>query len=171
MFASTSQKELDADVQVLIGLLDWLGIAQPVIYGRDWGAIRACKFKIRHPKRAAVLVLEECSGKIDEKEYKARIKADPRMCFGAMGGSWLWFTDGTFPKTMDGKRGKNLQGLKGKIVLLFPLSSNGKHDPKGKSSWIGKAAEMYAKLFNTKYIDSYLLGDDDVAKKITSCFP
>eukprot|EP00746_Dinoflagellata_sp_MGD_P019261 gnl/MRDRNA2_/MRDRNA2_14474_c0_seq1.p1 gnl/MRDRNA2_/MRDRNA2_14474_c0~~gnl/MRDRNA2_/MRDRNA2_14474_c0_seq1.p1 ORF type:complete len:278 (+),score=57.34 gnl/MRDRNA2_/MRDRNA2_14474_c0_seq1:34-834(+) len=165
-FPGTTEKEIEADVTALIALLDWLGLAQPVIYGRDWGAIRACKFKLRHPKRAVQLVLEDFSSKINEMEYKRRMKNDPGYC--EFNQSFLWFFDGTVPKTMDGTPGKNMQGFKGKVKLLWPMCSKGRHDPNGRSG-ILKVAEMFGKVVKTVPIDSYNMNDDDVAEHISAC--
>ena len=40
------EKEVEKDVAALLALFDYLGLASPVLYGRDWGVMRASKFKI-----------------------------------------------------------------------------------------------------------------------------
>ena len=59
-----SDKTLAREVAVLLALLDWLGVAAPVIYGMDWGGIQAVKFKCTHTKRAKALVVEDRQGKV-----------------------------------------------------------------------------------------------------------
>ena len=49
-----NQKNLDEDMQALLELFDWLGLVQAVTFGRDGGAIQACKFKMLHPKRVSL---------------------------------------------------------------------------------------------------------------------
>merc|ERR1712139_10627 len=73
----TQERDVENDAAVLLELLDWLGWARPVIYGKDWGAMRACKFKICSKGRTSTLVLENRSNKQDEKGYKAMCKKDP----------------------------------------------------------------------------------------------
>jgi len=164
----STEKELEADVRVLLALFDWLGLAQPVVYGRDWGAIRACRFKISNPKRVSQLVLEEFNSKLNEKEFKEKAKKDPTGVVFCMGmGTFLWFFDGTFPKSLDGKAGNNMKGFKGKVKLLFPLCYKGKHDPNGRSG-ISKVADMFGRVLKTKPIDSFLMSVDDVATQIVS---
>eukprot|EP00928_Gymnodinium_smaydae_P004270 TRINITY_DN11473_c0_g1_i1.p1 TRINITY_DN11473_c0_g1~~TRINITY_DN11473_c0_g1_i1.p1 ORF type:complete len:1078 (+),score=154.72 TRINITY_DN11473_c0_g1_i1:45-3278(+) len=164
-----TQKEVDGDVEKIIALLDWLGVAKPVFYGRDFGAMIACRFKVRHTSRAATLVLEERATKIGPAEYKELQKKDAMKAYGA--GCFLWLMDNTYPKTADGfsSFGTNMQGFKGKVVLLWPYQTSGKHDPKMKGFGLTMANGV-AKMFKTKPIDSYMMSDDDVADKIRSCF-
>ncbi|KAK3246993.1 hypothetical protein CYMTET_43498 [Cymbomonas tetramitiformis] len=162
----TTEKDLESDVQALISLIDWLGLARPVLYGRDWGAIRACKFKLSHPKRAAHLVLEEHASKLGEKEYRAKMKKDPGgACFGYV--QWMWFFDGAMPKSMESPPGKNMKGFKGNVDFLWPMCSKGRHDPQGRSG-VTKMADMFARVVKTKAVDSYLMGDEELAELIAS---
>jgi hypothetical protein len=165
-----AEKDLEADVEALAGLLDWLGLAQPVVYGRDWGAIRACRLKIAHPKRVKHLVLEDFHQKVDEKQYKERVKKDPNYVMQGMMGPFLWFFDGTYPKNLDGKGGKNMQGFKGKATLLWPLHNKGKHDPR-ESTATFKFGQNIAKVVNTKLVDSFPMGDQEVAAEILKALP
>ena len=166
---SGAHKELDANVAELTELLDWLGVAQPVLYGRDWGAIIACKFKICHPRRVGGMVFEEFDSKIDEKEYKARCKKDPSASFSSFNSAFQWLSDGGIGNCSmaDVKPGANLKGMKGKVTFLWPMCSKGRHDPKGRiSPWTLRMGELYARLLKSKPIDSYLLKDNDVATLI-----
>lgn len=165
----TAEKEVQADAAVLLELLDWLGWSKPVIYGKDWGAMRAAKFKICSPARTSTLVLENRGNKVDEAGYKAKNKEDPSYAIKEFMGPFLWCFDGTFPKTLDGKPGTNLTGLKGKVVLLWPFHMKGKHDSKGQGA-AGKIGAMYGKVFKTKTVDSFTLTEADVADKIVGCF-
>ena len=58
----------------LLALLDWLGLAKPLIYGRDCGAVVAIAFKIAHPGRCGTLLLENLRERYDEVEVKKRAK-------------------------------------------------------------------------------------------------
>eukprot|EP00931_Biecheleriopsis_adriatica_P076619 TRINITY_DN5030_c0_g1_i1.p1 TRINITY_DN5030_c0_g1~~TRINITY_DN5030_c0_g1_i1.p1 ORF type:complete len:941 (-),score=164.95 TRINITY_DN5030_c0_g1_i1:37-2655(-) len=165
----TAEKHLEDDVAVLIELCDWLGLANPVVYGRDWGAIRAIKYKMSHPKRADTLVLENFRNKVDETTYKERMKKDPGYVMQEYGGPWLWFFDGTYPKTFDGAGGNNIKGFKGKVVFLWPCHMKGKHDPGGKYTG-AKLAQNYAKMLKTKYVDSFLFGSEEVSDRILAAF-
>ena len=119
-----SSKELDGNVAVLAELMDWLGVVNAVIYGRDWGAIIACKYKIAHPKRVKHIVMEDRGQKVDEKltltltltliggqkvdekGYKDMMKRDPNAAFNL--GYFLWFFDGDFANmTKDPKPNPN----------------------------------------------------------------
>jgi len=164
----TAQKDLESDIEVLSALLDWLGLAKPVIYGRDWGAIRAIRFKICHPKRVERLVCEEFVSKLDEKEYKKMAKTD---VFKTMGmGYFMWFWDGTFPTSGDLKPGNNMKGYKGKAILLWPFHMNGRHDAKKRNATMVKTAGAIASALKTTPVDSYLMTDADVASQLESCF-
>eukprot|EP00438_Fugacium_kawagutii_P030620 Skav206076 [mRNA] locus=scaffold1771:207792:210526:+ [translate_table: standard] len=165
----TAEKQLDSDVAILLELCDWLGLAKPLLYGRDWGAIRAVKYKMAHPKRAGNLVLENLVNKMDEKQYKARMKKDPNFALQEYMGPWLWFYDGTFPKSLDGSVvGNNVKGFKGKVLFLWPYHSKGRHDPPPRVTTCSKIAELYSKALKTKPVDSYLLNDADVAARIVA---
>eukprot|EP00929_Paragymnodinium_shiwhaense_P040585 TRINITY_DN21171_c0_g1_i2.p1 TRINITY_DN21171_c0_g1~~TRINITY_DN21171_c0_g1_i2.p1 ORF type:complete len:299 (+),score=57.65 TRINITY_DN21171_c0_g1_i2:125-1021(+) len=168
----SSDKELDGEVDMLLALLDWLGVAQAVVYGRDWGAIKAIKFKIRQPKRVRTLVLENRRDKLNESEYKSMIKRTPNHEMSQLGGNTFnWIFDFTIPKSMDSvPLGANMRGFKGKSVLLFPFVCAGKHDPKVAKTWSGgKMAAWYSKVLKTTPIDNYLMDEADVASKIVAC--
>ncbi|CAE7031595.1 unnamed protein product [Symbiodinium natans] len=163
----TAEKHLDSDVAILLELCDWLGLAKPVFYGRDWGAVRAVRYKMVHPKRAGNLVLENRLNKMDEAQYKAKVKKDPNFSLQEYMGPWLWFFDGTFPKSFDGSGfGKNVKGFKGKVLFLWPYHTKGRHDPPKKVTACSKFADAYAKAVKTKPVDSYLMTDADVAARI-----
>jgi len=166
-----SVKELDGNMAMLGELVDWLGVAGAVVYGRDWGGIQATKLKILHSKRVKHVVIEERSQKMDEKAYKAQMKKDPNSAFGF--GAFLWFYDGDYANLTSGKEvklGKNMAGWKGKATFLWPFQNKGRHDPRGKSSWGAKMGNMFAKAVKTEAIDSYHLTEADVAKHIAAGF-
>ena len=53
--------KLVAVVEQLRALLDYLGAARPVLFGRDFGAICVAAFKSKYPGRVgAPLVLQDC---------------------------------------------------------------------------------------------------------------
>ena len=163
----TAEKHLDSDVAILLELLDWLGLAKPVFYGRDWGAVRAVKFKMAHPKRSGNLVLENRLNKMDEAQYKAKMKKDPNFALQEYMGPWLWFFDGTFPKSLDGSGvGNNVKGFKGNVLFLWPYHTKGRHDPPKRVTTCSKVADVYAKAVKTKPVDSYLMTDADIASRI-----
>ena len=163
----SAEKHLDSDVAVLLELCDWLGLAKPLLYGQDWGAVRAVRYKIANPKRASNLVLENRLNKMDEAQYKAKMKKDPNFALQEYTGPWLWFFDGTFPKSLDGSSlGNNVKGFKGKVLFLWPYHTKGKHDPPKRVTTCSKVAELYAKAVKTKPVDSYLLTDADIATRI-----
>ena len=163
----TAEKHLDSDVAVLLELCDWLGLAKPVFYGRDWGAIRAVRYKIVNPQRAGNLILENRSNKLNEAQYKARMKKDPNFALQEHMGPWLWLYDGAFPKSLDGTVvGNNVKGFKGKVLLLWPYQTKGRHDPPKKPTTCSKVVDAYAKALKTKPADSFLMTDADVAARI-----
>jgi len=165
----TAQKNVADDAAVLLELLDWLGWARPVIYGRDWGAMRALKFKICSSGRTSTLILENRQNKQDEKGFKAMCKKDPNYAISEYMGPFLWVFDSAFPKTLDGKPGTNMNGFKGKVLLLWPFHQKGRHDAAKKSA-AAKIAQMYGKAFKTQPVDSFVMSEDDVAEKIAGCF-
>ncbi|CAE7216005.1 KIF18A [Symbiodinium necroappetens] len=163
----TAEKHLDADVSILLELLDWLGLAKPAFYGRDWGAVRAVRFKMAHPKRSGNLVLENRLNKMSEAQYKAKMKKDPNYALQEYMGPWLWFFDGTFPKSLDGSGiGNNVKGFKGNVLFLWPYHTKGRHDPPKRVTTCSKVADVYAKAVKTKPVDSYLMTDADIASRI-----
>ena len=163
----TAEKHLDADVSILLELLDWLGLAKPAFYGRDWGAVRAVRFKMAHPKRSGNLVLENRLNKMNEAQYKAKMKKDPNYALQEYMGPWLWFFDGTFPKSLDGSGiGNNVKGFKGNVLFLWPYHTKGRHDPPKRVTTCSKVADVYAKAVKTKPVDSYLMTDADIASGI-----
>lgn len=159
------QNELDKDIEVLLALVNWLGWGKPAIYGRDWGAMRALKFRIAHPTRARPPVLEEHATKF--KTEKLAKEMEKNDVFKAMGmGAFMWiFDNGQDFKTV----GKNMQGFKGKAKLLWPFNSRAKPDPQQKGV-NAKAAGYFAKALKTTPIDSFQLSDDDVAGHIAAGF-
>merc|ERR1712003_428876 len=70
MLPGTAEKELEMDMNALIAFFDWLGLANPVVYGYDWGAIRAFKFKMLHPKRVKYVVAENRKANMNETQAK-----------------------------------------------------------------------------------------------------
>eukprot|EP00928_Gymnodinium_smaydae_P039274 TRINITY_DN26855_c0_g1_i1.p1 TRINITY_DN26855_c0_g1~~TRINITY_DN26855_c0_g1_i1.p1 ORF type:complete len:745 (+),score=93.12 TRINITY_DN26855_c0_g1_i1:74-2236(+) len=167
----SKEAHLEEDTSALAAFFDWVGVPQAVVYGRDWGGIRALRFKMAHPKRVCGVLLEDRANKIDEAEYKKRMKADPGYCMQQMTGPLLWITDGTFPKTLDGKGGANVKGYpkKSKTFLLWPHHTKGKHDPKPQSV-PAKISGCFAKCIGATVVDSYKMSEADIAAKITSCF-
>jgi len=162
----TRQAHLDEDIVVLLAIVDWLGWGKPMIYGRDWGAIRALKFRIAHPKRTRPPVLEEHVTKF--KTEKAAKEMETRDMMRACGmGSFLWIFDSAFPTGGDYKPGKNMEGFKGKVTLLWPFNNRGKPDPRQKG-WNAKAVAGFAKALRTKAIDSFQMSDADVAEYIVA---
>eukprot|EP00927_Polykrikos_kofoidii_P012668 TRINITY_DN15488_c0_g1_i1.p1 TRINITY_DN15488_c0_g1~~TRINITY_DN15488_c0_g1_i1.p1 ORF type:complete len:1146 (+),score=209.29 TRINITY_DN15488_c0_g1_i1:69-3506(+) len=159
-----AEKELDADMDALIALFDWLGVAQPVVYGHDWGAIRACKFKLLHPKRVKFVVLENRNGKMDEKESKEAMRKGDMSVFG---GAFQWFFDGAFPSQKDPPPGKNMKGWKWKTDFLWPCHNNGKPDTR-KTGMMSKLGTWYVRIAKGNMIDSFTLNDNDIATLIAS---
>jgi len=160
----TAEKELDADMKALIALFDWLGLAQPVLYGADWGAIRACKFKLLHPKRVKYLVLENRNAKMDEKTAKEAMRKGDMSIFGAC---FLWFFYGASPGSKDPPPGKNMSGWKWKTDFFWPCHNNGRPDVK-QTGMIAKMGQMYIKIAKGTMIDSFSLSDEDIATRIAS---
>jgi len=159
-----AEKELDADMSALFALFDWLGLAQPVVYGQDWGAIRACKFKLLHPKRVKFVVLENRKSKMDEKASKEAMRRGDMSVFG---GAFQWFFDGAFPSQKDPPPGNNMKGWKWKTDFLWPCHNNGKPDVR-KTGSVAKMGQWYGKIAKGNMIDSFSLTDDDIATQIAS---
>ena len=58
------------------------GLAKPVVYGRDWGAIRAIRFKIVHPQRAldvSQCFYPLCFGECDPYKPSKSRQAEPNL--------------------------------------------------------------------------------------------
>merc|ERR1719215_1703188 len=126
---------LEEDVSLLAALLEHIGLAKTAVYGREWGGVRGVRLSIVAPKRVRHVVLESVFGRMDEKEYVRRMKADPNFQTQEWTASgWTWFFDGAYPT--DGGGGTNLKGFKAKASILYPFSSRGKHDPSGRSMMV-----------------------------------
>ena len=48
------------EVAQLLAILDWLGVAKPLVFGRDVGAVVALAFKVRLLIRVGVIVRKRC---------------------------------------------------------------------------------------------------------------
>lgn len=157
----TTEKDPTIYHSKLLALLDWLGIAKPVLYGRDMGAVVAASFKVAHPTRAGPLVLDNMTQKCDEAEYKKRMKANPDYVMKQWQDCWAWIAD--IMEKDKAKQGKNVKSLKGKVVLLWPCHFKGNPDPKMKNSHMALAV---AKALKTQVVDSYTFTDVEVAAEI-----
>ena len=151
----------------LLALLDWLGLAKPLVYGRDCGAVVALAFKIAYPGRCGTLVLENLRERYDEAEFKRRAKKDPNIAMGSIGGPWSLVTP------MDSKGGtsqqqmKGLSKFKGKgAYLLWPCQFKGK--PVAGKSMMRALGEMTVKnLKGCTMVDTAAWkGDEPLAAEI-----
>mmetsp|Transcript_143406 Transcript_143406/g.445816 ORF Transcript_143406/g.445816 Transcript_143406/m.445816 type:complete len:105 (-) Transcript_143406:93-407(-) len=85
---------------------------------------------------------------MDEAEYKARVKKEPDYMMKMWMDCWTWVYD-----MMDKQSpGKNVKGLKGKVVLLWPCQRAGRPDPKLASQQLGKGV---AEALKTKLLDTH----------------
>ena len=86
------EKQPEKYVPSLLALCDWLGLAKPVIYGRDCGAMVALAYKIAYPGRCGVVLMENIRDAYDEAEFKKRMKKDPTIAMGSYGGPFSLIT-------------------------------------------------------------------------------
>merc|ERR1712032_1575260 len=126
----------------------------------------ALKFNIAHPRRAKPPVLEEYATKFKNEKVAKAMETENIMKASGMG-SFLWVFDGAFPNNGNYTPGKNMEGFKGKVTLLWPFNNRGKHDPQHKTT-LARTAGVFAKALKTKPIDSFQLSDDDVAELIVT---
>jgi len=159
-----AEKELETDMKALIALFDWLGLSNPVLYGYDWGAIRACKFKMLHPKRVKYVVLENRAANMDPQQCKEAMRRGDMTIYG---GVFTWFFDG-WPSSKDPPLGTNMKGWKYKADFLWPChNGSGKPDPKHTGS-VAKFGAMYVKAAKGKLVDCWGMSEDDIAGQIAS---
>ena len=125
----TKDKEPNTYVPKLLALCDWLGLAKPVVYGRDCGALVAIAFKMMHPGRCGPLVLENARDRYDEVEFKKRMKKDPSIAMGSIGGPWSLIIPLNVGKEPSFPGG--LKKFKGKAVVLWPNQMKGKPNSAG----------------------------------------
>ena len=71
---SEMEDGIAAVVARLLALLDHLGVAKAVLFGRDFGAICAAAFKVKYPGRvAAPLVIQDCHDHVkDAADFKTK---------------------------------------------------------------------------------------------------
>jgi len=134
------EKQPEKYVPQLLALCDWLGLAKPVVYGRDCGAMVALAFKIAYPGRCGMVLMENMREAYDEVEFKKRMKKDPTIAMGSYGGPFSLITP------MNGKNDgaglmKGIDKLKGKSsLLLWPCQMKGKPAKKCMMSGMGEFA-------------------------------
>lgn len=161
-----NEKEPEKYVPQLLALFDWLGLAKPVVYGRDCGSMVALAFKIAYPGRCGLVLMENVRDAYDEAEFKRRMKKDPSIAMGSIGGPFSLITP------MDGKKDgaqlmKGIDKVKGKSVLLWPCQNKGKP---AKSCMMRSIGEFAAKAVKgCKMVDTATwigTGDESRAAEI-----
>ena len=142
-------------VPQIIEVLDELGLAKPLLYGRDAGAMIALAVKLKHPKRVGRIVLENKRDNQNEKQYKKMIKKNPGAAMGVWGGPW------SLLMVMDKSKGTcEMPGMKkGKLnksntTLLWPIHNKGKScSPKtGTGVWLKMIEESVG---DVRIVDSH----------------
>lgn len=147
----------------VLELLTWLGVGRvSCAYGCDFGAVVAGAFKAAHKARCACLVLHFRRLDVDEKEYKARVKADPMYETTAWMGPWLYFYN--MMEKVEKDRAKNAKGL-GKLTLLFPCVNGGRPDPKKKGMTAAQGQKM-AEALKTELVDCWKMPVDQLARHL-----
>jgi len=134
------EKQPEKYVPQMLELCDWLGLAKPIVYGRDCGAMVALAFKIAYPGRCGMVLMENVRELYDDVEFKKRMKKDPAIAMGSFGGPFSLITP------MNGKNDgaglmKGIDKLKGKSsLLLWPCQMKGKPAKKCMMSGMGEFA-------------------------------
>ena len=130
--------------------------------GRDFGAACAVAFKLAHPKRCGLLVLQNKLDQVATPEaFTALAKAmnchpmevSPRVFI-----QWSFINDWV----NESAPFKNVANFKGPVKLLWPLQSKGRPDPALKAT--KGYGHNVAKALKTKAIDSLMYTDADVAR-------
>ena len=147
----------------LLALMDHLGVARAVLYGRDAGALVACALRVAQPKRVAALVIENRRERCDEAQFKKRMKKDPNYCFGGYGGPWMMIAGAAMLDSSGGTTLKDLKKLGGRIVLLWPQHKSGR-PAKNYVMDFCKAIMKVVKAI--QLVDSYQFTDADIAKEL-----
>mmetsp|Transcript_61464 Transcript_61464/g.138688 ORF Transcript_61464/g.138688 Transcript_61464/m.138688 type:complete len:418 (+) Transcript_61464:3-1256(+) len=169
-FNMPTEKDIDVVVAQLLALIDYLGVAKPVFYGRDFGAICVARFKMTYPARVGALVLQDAHDNVkDAAAFKKRKniftekKASPNY---TNHNSFFWFCD----FRQKGKETAHIAKLKGPVLLLFPFHISGNPDPKcqgaqGQSMWLYMGAKI-AKQLKTEMVDFFGKSDEEVGELI-----
>eukprot|EP00929_Paragymnodinium_shiwhaense_P107061 TRINITY_DN73050_c0_g1_i1.p1 TRINITY_DN73050_c0_g1~~TRINITY_DN73050_c0_g1_i1.p1 ORF type:complete len:1438 (+),score=287.61 TRINITY_DN73050_c0_g1_i1:156-4469(+) len=169
-FTISSEKDPTPYTAQVLAFFDWVGIAKPVLVGRDYGAILCVSFKCAHPSRAGPLVLENQRQKMDAAGFKAKSKADPSYTLNQYMDCWTMLGDVSFGvnASKDKAAALNIKGLKGKPTVLWPCHFKGNHDRTMQSQFMFKAV---CKELKAKMVDSYGFAPKDVAKEVLAALP
>ena len=156
----TKEKDPDSAVPLLFELLDWLGVAKVVLWGRDAGAVVAGVFKTKHSKRVSHLFMENVERNVDVAMYKAIGKKDPNYCLGSMHGAWSilfdWGVGGIKPSVLKVKGSNN--------HVIWPMHKGGvAKRSKGTDTMLGLALE---KALKTKVMDCHMKSDGEIAEMV-----
>ena len=145
----------------LLALVDQIGVARAVLYGRDAGALVACAFRIAQPRRVAALVIENQRERCDEALYKKRMKKDPNYAFGGYeSGPWMLIAGADM---VQGAVVLNVKKLGGRIVMLWPQHKGGRRPAKGYVDPFCK--KIAANVKAIQLVDSYTFTDADIAEE------
>jgi hypothetical protein len=148
-------------VSTVIEILDFLGLAQVTLYGRDAGAMIAIAVKLLHPKRVRKLVLENKRDNYDEKRYKKLVKKDPSIDMSVWGGPWsLLMVMDKSKGTCDMPGMKKWRMKKNKTTLLWPNQNKGR-PTRSKNPW---STMVQMTLGDVKVLDSHGYEPADYAK-------
>jgi len=153
----------DALHSTILELLDWLGVAKPILFGRDFGAVICASFKVKHPTRAGLLILQNLHQDLDAPGYKKRMQKDPNYMMTQWMDCWNWIAD--VMEQDKSKVGINVKKLKGKALLFWPCHFKGVADTKRKHQQCGLLIE---KVLKTKLVDSYGFKDAETVDQIRS---
>ena len=93
---------------------------------------------------------------MDEAAYKKMMKGG---CMDIMGTAKNW----AIAHDMMNPNSKSLTGFKGKVTLLWPMHSAGKHDPAGKCQWEAGLGPKVQAALKTKLIDTFSFSEKDSA--------
>ncbi len=160
------EKDPDSVVPLLLELLDWLGVAKAVLWGRDAGAVLAGVFKTKHSKRVSHLFMENVENNVDVTMYKLIGKKDPNYCLGSMHGAWAivfdWGVGGIKPSVLKVKGSNN--------HVIWPMHKGGKSvgkskNQKGTDTMLGLALE---KALKTKIMDCHMKSGAEITAMVAS---
>ena len=132
------------------------------VYGVDFGACVAGAFKVAHKARCGGLMVHYRRLDVDDKEWKAKAKADPMFETNFWMGPQLYYYN--MMEKDEKKRTANSKGV-GKVRFLYPCSNGGRPDPKQKGTQSQSGLKIAAAL-KTELIDCWKMPVDELAKHL-----
>jgi pimeloyl-ACP methyl ester carboxylesterase len=164
-FDITHDKQPDKFVDLVVKVMDYLGVMKPTFLGRDAGALILVALKLKVPKRVGRLLLENKRDDMKEKAYKKMLKKDPGCAMGAAyAGPWMLLMVLTAGGKCDMK-GFTPKKFGKTTTILWPYQAKGR--PTKKEKVMGLMM-MKASLGAVKTVDTFGWGAADYAAILAS---